>query len=1084
MGNDSESRDFVDFRDGGSPEALARVFDAVAPRLLLLAGHLTRDAAQSEDLVQTTFLHAMRDAAGYDGARPVAAWLAGILRHRALDARRRGAVRAAEPVEEGAASSAPDAAALVADRELFERVMGEIERLDEPYRQVLVLRVVHELEPTEIAHALGRRPGTVRMQLKRGLERIRQVVPSASALLAVVLADTARGLSAVRAAVLSEAALPVAAAASTAAATTSATATALPTGTAVAAGATGTGILGGMLVMKATLAVAIAAGIGLTWYAVGSREAEGPTSGPVARPGAVARPADDASSHPLALPATAQGARVAANDPAASGLASSAPPPEADAPWSVRLLHRSGGGPVADVGVYLRAAAGTGLGREVRTDANGLAAFTDLELVEHEVHVDRLEEPVLAVPRPGETLDVWIPHGVRVTGRVVDLGRRPVANARVLRFNSRHHDLLQEVARTDAAGRFELLDAAPRSEYLARSAGFQPSELERMRDGDGERAELELVLGARGHTVRGQVVHADGSPAPFAWIAVGPDEDARRDVEGSTRVPDDGSRHKPMDREAFFLRADAAGRFASDEVPGGHTIFLARPLEGASSEVAWETLWIGSGGPQEVTLTLREGARLSGVVRDSTGLPVAGLALEDEWEGTFELGQMEDELGPWMSDRRAVSAADGSYVLEGLLPGQHDLRAIGERDTVLRAERVLQTGERAVWDPVVDVGASIRVRLLAPDGAPLAGWGVAASTDAGEFPGEELLVARTDEQGRRRIAELEAGVPHAVTAYAPDARGRLTALPALRVLDVLPGAGELELRLRPDQIPSATLEGSWVGADGAALAGELLALEPVVEDGAEGEDWEGEATAEVDERGRFRFDALPAGAYRLLTASGPPPIGVRLGAYDLGAGQRLDVGTLVRPAASLSRIVVELRVDGRPDVERAVIALEPIGQAGDPAGDRGGDPVRARFEQDGSTWTSVPVTPGTYRLRVWGSEYAPEVREVRVGGADEHVVVERRRGLPQPIELVLEATAAPSWLDFQVWDAAGRLIVDNQVIATGDDEAGYREVGLDCRLLPGDYRLRMTDRNAPGHAAEAAFTVADGELEPVRVDLR
>jgi DNA-directed RNA polymerase specialized sigma24 family protein len=111
-------RDFLAFRERGSAEALARVFDALAPRLLLVAGHLTRDAARAEDLVQTTFVQAMRDAAGYDGARPVGAWLAGILRHRAEDERRRAQRRAAEPLEAGARALAggPDPAELAADR--------------------------------------------------------------------------------------------------------------------------------------------------------------------------------------------------------------------------------------------------------------------------------------------------------------------------------------------------------------------------------------------------------------------------------------------------------------------------------------------------------------------------------------------------------------------------------------------------------------------------------------------------------------------------------------------------------------------------------------------------------------------------------------------------------------------------------------------------------------------------------------------------------------------------------------------------------------------------------------------------------
>ncbi len=47
-------RDFLAFREHGSAEALARVFDALAPRLLLVAGHLTRDAAQARPALAAT----------------------------------------------------------------------------------------------------------------------------------------------------------------------------------------------------------------------------------------------------------------------------------------------------------------------------------------------------------------------------------------------------------------------------------------------------------------------------------------------------------------------------------------------------------------------------------------------------------------------------------------------------------------------------------------------------------------------------------------------------------------------------------------------------------------------------------------------------------------------------------------------------------------------------------------------------------------------------------------------------------------------------------------------------------------------
>lgn len=50
----------------------------------------------------------------------------------------------------------------------YERLLRAMERLPEPYREVLFLCCVQQHSPTAAAELLCRRPGTVRQQLKRG----------------------------------------------------------------------------------------------------------------------------------------------------------------------------------------------------------------------------------------------------------------------------------------------------------------------------------------------------------------------------------------------------------------------------------------------------------------------------------------------------------------------------------------------------------------------------------------------------------------------------------------------------------------------------------------------------------------------------------------------------------------------------------------------------------------------------------------------------------------------------------------------------------------------------------------------------
>lgn len=880
MSERPEDEEFRRFQRTGSAEALARVFDLTAPGLLLLAGHLTRDAARAEDLVQATFLQAIRAAARFEGRGSVNAWLARILGHRALDARRREGRRAARPLEEleETAATALDPAELAADRELLERVTQALDELGEPYREVLVLRLVHGIEPTAIAHALGRAPGTVRMQLKRGLERLRRVLPAESAVFSLVFLEPGRGLGAVREAVLSEA------------------------GAGAGAGAlAGAATLGGLLTMK-ILAIAVAVALAVVLVVVARRgsSADGTAAASPAE-AVVARGAEPRAETPLLA---AGEARTAAAEPRAEVAPPSAPLPD----FEVRVRFASDGAPAAGVGVYLRPADEEALGVEALTDAAGRAGFAELPPGELRVLLDRRQEPVRVDPRLQRSVLIEIPPGLRIEGRVVDLAGAPVPGAQVFRFHQGHHDLLQRIARADEQGEFRLRDVEPESRFVARASGYQPSGTGRgwsEVDGEGHDAvvTLELVLGAFGQRLRGRVVDPGGRPAPHAFVGIGVDEDARESPAGSPRDPLLDASHKPLDREGFFLRADAEGRFESDEIPAGHALVLARPV--AEHElVGWEALWVRAGEEHEVLVTLRPGAVVHGTVRDALGRPVAGLELEAEWEGTPELGQMEDELGPWISDRRAPSAEDGSYALAGLLPGDYDLRLRGARGELVRDERVLAAGESVAWDPVLEAYAALRVRLLGPDGAPLAGWGVAAGErDRRRLP--DHLEGTTDAGGLRLLPDLEPR-PLVVRVYAPRPEGGLQPLPVAWRAGVLPSEDPgdvLELRLAPEELPTAGLHGRCTDARGAALAGEDVRLS--LRRAGLAKELAGDARAldvEVGADGSFACGTLAPGEYELLlggswTAEGlTAEIGAEpLRRVRLESGEDLDLGALVVP---------------------------------------------------------------------------------------------------------------------------------------------------------------------------------------------
>ena len=1064
---------FLRYRTHGTPEALAQVFDELAPELLLVASHVTRDPAEAEDLVQTTFLQAMRDAQRFDGARPVGAWLSGILRHRAIDARRRaGAVRtltASGGADEGSAADMlaarqPSPDELVASRDELDAIATAIHELGEPYRDVLVLHLLHGLEPIAIAHALGRAPGTVRQQLRRGLDRLRNTLPHVASAGLVPVLQNGPGLAAVREAVLGQAAAPIGVA-----------------GASVVATSTSASALVGVLTMKSlTVVLACLLIATLAWFALRGT------------------PSEEAVALGPSLPDVVQAA-VPETGPAEEGPVAGSPVPvrdglpsderratltteEFEPSLTVRVVFADGSRPAADVGVYVRAetaldpgaesaqTAGADLGYERRTDASGRVRFPELTRRPGAGHVlvqlDRADVARVVDLEHEADVELVVPLGVRVAGRVVDLNEAPVAGAWVLRANERHHDRLQGLTRTDAAGRFVLEHVTPGSELLARAARFQPSELETVRArgalGAEESVEIELVMGARGHVLRGSVRAPDGTPAAYAWIAIGVDEDARDQFEGATREPDDGERVKPLDREGFFLRADAQGRFETDEVPAGHAIVLAREVGGRDG-VAWTSLWIRPRVDHDVDLRLERGAEIVGDVRDAAGRPLAGRAIEAEWEGNHALGQFEDDLGPFFSDRRVTTDVDGSFRLDGLLPGDYDLAVLGADRKLVRAERVVEAGSTLHWDPVVEAAGSLAVRLVGPDGGPLAGWAL-VTEQRNRGLSRALVERRTDADGRLLVPDL---APGSQTLLVHPPRETYPSVAVAR-REVRPGPEEVTLRLTQAELPSASLAGAWHDESGPVARARVRLVR---------EAWGVDVTSFTDDEGRFVFDDLAPGPYVLLADHSGFPRATPLTDVELQTGEDHDLGTLVLETPVL--LALALRAEDEGELDGLRLTLEPRSQEAS---------ARPRFERgDGAHLYEAAVWPGSYRLRVEGDDVAPELIDLELGDEQRsELELTLSRGVPVVFDLTLpedpEMIARDAFsYRVQVWDDEQRLVLSRRVrerLATAST--------CTLHLKPGEYRARFEGylRSGESSAADVEFQAGGRGAPRTSVSLR
>jgi RNA polymerase sigma factor (sigma-70 family) len=138
---------------------------------------LCGDAAEAEDATQEAFIRAHGALHRFRRGSPWRPWLLTIVANEARN-RRRAAGRREHLALRVAARPAPShaeaAETVVMVHAEHDRLAAALGRLDEPHRQIVVLRHLLGLDEAECAAALDIRKGTVKSRLSRALARLRE----------------------------------------------------------------------------------------------------------------------------------------------------------------------------------------------------------------------------------------------------------------------------------------------------------------------------------------------------------------------------------------------------------------------------------------------------------------------------------------------------------------------------------------------------------------------------------------------------------------------------------------------------------------------------------------------------------------------------------------------------------------------------------------------------------------------------------------------------------------------------------------------------------------------------------------------
>ena len=168
---------YIDALKTGDTESLRELTAEYGERLLKSAYWFCGDALQAEDLVQETFLIAVRSIDRFQGRSSLYTWMYGILRNVWRGSLRKK--RSLVPLEDADALLRVDPETRCYDLPtLKEQVSLAMQELTPAHREVVVLRYYQRLTVEEIADQLSITKGTVKSRLFYAREALRHILPA------------------------------------------------------------------------------------------------------------------------------------------------------------------------------------------------------------------------------------------------------------------------------------------------------------------------------------------------------------------------------------------------------------------------------------------------------------------------------------------------------------------------------------------------------------------------------------------------------------------------------------------------------------------------------------------------------------------------------------------------------------------------------------------------------------------------------------------------------------------------------------------------------------------------------------------
>ncbi|MFC2019335.1 RNA polymerase sigma factor [Chloroflexota bacterium] len=176
----SEIEKLVDKAIDGDGDAFGRLYDMHVDRVYRHIYYRISNKADAEDLTQLAFIKAWQAISRYKKtASPFLAWLIKISHNLVIDFYRSRKSEAYIDFDIIATKPETDPAHLAEANFSQQELRQAINKLHGDQQQVILMRYIEDFSYSEIAAALGKSEGAIRVILHRGLARLRKIIDKA-----------------------------------------------------------------------------------------------------------------------------------------------------------------------------------------------------------------------------------------------------------------------------------------------------------------------------------------------------------------------------------------------------------------------------------------------------------------------------------------------------------------------------------------------------------------------------------------------------------------------------------------------------------------------------------------------------------------------------------------------------------------------------------------------------------------------------------------------------------------------------------------------------------------------------------------